>query len=52
VLPWQDAHFHLPNLLFFQPGLPDGFFLDQKSQFVYILEELRMDNVFIYSGHK
>jgi hypothetical protein len=32
-------------------GLPDGFFSDQKSQFGYILEGLRKDNVVIYSGH-
>jgi hypothetical protein len=33
------------------PGLPDGFFSDQKSQFGYILEDLGMENVVIYSGH-
>jgi hypothetical protein len=32
------------------PGLPDSFFSDQKSQFGYILEDLRIDNVDIYSG--
>jgi hypothetical protein len=32
------------------PGLPDGFFSDQKSQFGYILEDLGMENVIIYSG--
>jgi hypothetical protein len=35
----------------FQPGLPDGFFSDQKSQFEYILVDLEMENVVIYSGH-
>jgi hypothetical protein len=33
-----------------QPGLPDGFFSDQKSQFGYILEDLSMENVVINSG--
>jgi hypothetical protein len=32
-------------------GLPDGFFLDPKSQFGYTLEELRMENVVIFSGY-
>jgi tellurite resistance protein TehA-like permease len=32
--------------------LPDGLFLDQKSQFGYILEYLGMGNViYTYSGH-
>jgi hypothetical protein len=31
--------------------LPDGFFLDQKSQFGYILDDLGIENVDIYSGH-
>jgi hypothetical protein len=31
--------------------LPDGFFSDQKSQFGHIFEDLRMENVVIYSGH-
>jgi hypothetical protein len=31
-------------------GLPDGFFSDQKSRFGYILEDLAMENVDIYSG--
>jgi hypothetical protein len=35
----------------FQAGLPDGFFLDQKSQFGYILEDLGMENVVTYSCH-
>jgi hypothetical protein len=30
------------------PGLPDGLFLDQKSQFGYILEGLGMENVGIF----
>jgi hypothetical protein len=33
------------------PGLPNGFFSDQKSQFGYIREGLGMENVDIYSGH-
>jgi hypothetical protein len=33
----------------FQAGLPDGFFSDQKSQFGYILEDLGMKNVILYS---
>jgi hypothetical protein len=32
------------------PGLPDGFFSDQKSPFGYILD-LVMENVFIYCGN-
>jgi hypothetical protein len=35
-------------------GLPDGFFSDQKSQFVYymgILEDLGMEHFATYSGH-
>jgi hypothetical protein len=32
-------------------GLPDVFFSNQKSQFGYILEDLGMENVVIYSGH-
>jgi hypothetical protein len=31
-----------------QSGLPDGLFLNQKSQFWYILEGLEMENVFIF----
>jgi hypothetical protein len=31
--------------------LPDGFFSNQKFQFRYILEDLGMENVVIYSGH-
>jgi hypothetical protein len=31
--------------------LPDGFFSDQKSQFGYILEDLGMESVVIYSDH-
>jgi hypothetical protein len=31
--------------------LPDDFFSDQKSQFGYILEDLGMENVVIYSAH-
>jgi hypothetical protein len=34
-----------------QPGLPDGFFSDQNSQFGDILEDLGMENVVIFSGH-
>jgi hypothetical protein len=33
------------------PGLPDGFISDQKYQFGYILEDLEMENVFIWSVH-
>jgi hypothetical protein len=33
-----------------RPGLPDGFFSDQKSQSGYILEGLRMENIVTYSG--
>jgi hypothetical protein len=29
------------------PGLPDGFFSDQKSQFGYFLEDLGMENIVI-----
>jgi hypothetical protein len=32
-------------------GLPDSYFSNQKSQFGYILEDLGMENVVIYSGH-
>jgi hypothetical protein len=31
--------------------LPDGFFSDQKYQFGYILEDLGMEKVVIFSGH-
>jgi hypothetical protein len=31
--------------------LPDGFFSDQKSQFGYVLEDLGMEHVVIYSVH-
>jgi hypothetical protein len=31
--------------------LPDGYFSDQASQFGYILEDLGIENVDIYSGH-
>jgi hypothetical protein len=34
-----------------QPGLPDGFFSDQISKFGYILENIGMENVVIFSGH-
>jgi hypothetical protein len=33
------------------PGLPDGFFSNQKYQFWYILEGLGMDIVGIFYGH-
>jgi hypothetical protein len=33
------------------PGLPDGFFSNQKSQFGYILEGPRLENVDICYGH-
>jgi hypothetical protein len=33
------------------PGLPDGLFSDQKYQFGYILEGLRMENARIFHGH-
>jgi hypothetical protein len=33
------------------PGLPDGFFSNQKSQFGYILEGLAMEDVGIFYGH-
>jgi hypothetical protein len=32
-------------------GLPDGKFSNQKSQFGYILEDLRLENVGIFYGH-
>jgi hypothetical protein len=32
-------------------GLPDGFFSNQKSQFGYILEGPRLENVDIFYGH-
>jgi hypothetical protein len=35
----------------FLPGLPDGFFSNQKSQFGQILEDLRCENVDIFCGH-
>jgi hypothetical protein len=31
-----------------KPGLPDGFFSDQKPLFGYILEDLGMENVVMY----
>jgi hypothetical protein len=34
-----------------RPGLPEGFFSDQKSHFGHILEDLGMENVVINSGH-
>jgi hypothetical protein len=34
-----------------ESGLPDGFFLDQKSKFGNILEDIVMDIVVIFSGH-
>jgi hypothetical protein len=34
-----------------EPGLPDGFFSNQKSQFGKILEGLRWENVNIFYGH-
>jgi hypothetical protein len=33
------------------PGLPDGFFSNQKSQFGYILEGPRLENVDTFYGH-
>jgi hypothetical protein len=33
------------------PGLPDGLFSNQKSQFGSILEGLRFENVDIFYGH-
>jgi hypothetical protein len=32
-------------------GLPDGLFLNQKSQFGYILEGLGMENVVLFYDH-
>jgi hypothetical protein len=32
-------------------GLPDGLFSNQKSQFGYILEGLKLENVYIICGH-
>jgi hypothetical protein len=32
-------------------GLPDGLFANQKSQFGYILEDLRLQNFDIFYGH-
>jgi hypothetical protein len=46
---------HLPALLIskswlqVRPGLPDGMFSDQKSQIVYILESLGLENVGTYT---
>jgi hypothetical protein len=37
--------------MWFKTGLPDGFFSDQKSQLGYILEDIGMKIVVIYSGH-
>jgi hypothetical protein len=34
-----------------EPGLPDGIFLHQKSQFGYILEVHGMENVSTFNGH-
>jgi hypothetical protein len=34
-----------------QPGLPDGLFSNQKSQFGSILEGLRLENVDMFYGH-
>jgi hypothetical protein len=34
-----------------EPGLPDGLFYCQKFQFGYILEDIEMKNVGIFSGH-
>jgi hypothetical protein len=53
---WKGKQIFSPKIRFSQrnrnrTGLPDGFFSDQKSQFGYILEDLRMGNVVIYSGH-
>jgi hypothetical protein len=31
-------------------GLPDGFFSDQKYQLGYILEDLGIENIVVYSG--
>jgi hypothetical protein len=35
----------------YQPGLPDGLFSNQKSQFGQILEVLGMENVGIFNDH-
>jgi hypothetical protein len=32
-------------------GLPDGLISNQKSQFGFTLEGLKMENVFIFYGH-
>jgi hypothetical protein len=34
-----------------KPGLPDGFFSNQKSQFGKILEGLRLENDDVFYGH-
>jgi hypothetical protein len=34
-----------------ESGLPDGLVSDQISKFGYILEDNRMENVVIFSGH-
>jgi hypothetical protein len=39
------------DLKLYHPGLPDGLFSNQNSQFGYILEGLGMGNVFILNDH-
>jgi hypothetical protein len=48
IPPTQDSICQ-PVSLCLAPGLPDGFFSDQKSQFGYILEGFGMGNVTLYS---
>jgi hypothetical protein len=38
-------------LLQLNSGLPDGLFSNQKSQFGYIFEGLRLENVDIFNRH-
>jgi hypothetical protein len=40
---------HVTNVS--KPGLPDGIFSNQKSQFGQILEGLAMENVSLFCGH-
>jgi hypothetical protein len=35
----------------YQPGLPDGSFSNQKSQFWNVFQGLRLENVDIFYGH-
>jgi hypothetical protein len=39
------------NGIVLQPGLPDSFFSNQKSQFGQILQGPRLENVDIFYGH-